>query len=59
MLMPNFNILEILTFTTALIFSTFSVDWSAKVYTSEALLKIKVSLISFKLTKIDYLAILF
>ena len=34
--MSNSNISKILTFTTALIFSIFSADWSAKVYTGEA-----------------------
>ena len=34
--MPNPNIPEILTLTTAPTSSTFSTDWSAKVYTSEA-----------------------
>ena len=34
--MPNLNIPEILTLTTAPIFSTFSADWSAKAYTSKA-----------------------
>ena len=36
MLMPNPNIPKILTLITALIFSIFSADWSAKVYTSKA-----------------------
>ena len=36
MLTPNFNIPKILTFTTAPMFSMFSADWSAKVYTSKA-----------------------
>ena len=34
--MPNPNILKILTFTTALIFSIFSINWSIKVYTNKA-----------------------
>ena len=34
--MPNPNIPKILTLTTALIFSTFSTNWSAKACTGEA-----------------------
>ena len=41
MLVLNPNIPKILTFTTALIFSTFSTDWSTKAHTSKALPKNK------------------
>ena len=41
MLISNPNISKILTLITALTFSTFSADWSAKVYTGEAPLKNK------------------
>ena len=39
--MPNPNIPKILTLTTALIFSTFSANWSAKVCAGKALSKDK------------------
>ena len=41
MLTPNPNIPKILTLTIAPMFSIFSTNWSAKVYTSKALLKNK------------------
>ena len=39
--MPDPNIPKILTFITALIFSIFSTDWSAKIRTGKALFKNK------------------
>ena len=41
MLILNSNIPEILTLITALMFSIFSADWSAKVYASKAFFKDK------------------